>query len=58
MLTLMNENGLMSAFSNVSLVLKLSFSVMISNCLGESLFSVLQRARNQLRSAKGQKTMN
>ena len=58
MFRFINENELMHAFPNVSVVFKLYLCLMISNCSGECSFSVLKRVKNQLRSSTGQKRLN
>ena len=57
MFTFISENEFMNAFPNVSVVFRLYLCLMISNCLGECLFSVLKRVKNQLRSSMGQKRL-
>ena len=58
MLKFRNVNGLMSGFPNVFVVLRMYLFLIISNCSGERLFSVLKRVNNQFRSTMGQKRLN
>ena len=58
MFRFINENEFMHAFPNVSIVFRLYLCLMISNCPGERSFSLLKRAKNQLRSSMGQKRLN
>ena len=51
MLKFVNENRLMSAFPNVSFVLRMYLYMMFSNCFGERSFSMLKIVNNQLRSS-------
>ena len=53
-----NENEFLHAFPKVSVVFRLYFCLMISDCLGERSFSVLKRVKNLLRSSMGQKRLN
>ena len=53
-----NEHDFMHAFPNVSVIFRLYPCLMISNCSGERSFSVLKKAKNQLRSSMGQKRLN
>uniref|UniRef100_H2YAG0 DUF4371 domain-containing protein n=1 Tax=Ciona savignyi TaxID=51511 RepID=H2YAG0_CIOSA len=50
--------NLMSAFPNVSVVLRIYLCLMISNCSGERSFSVLKRVKNHLRSSMSQQRLN
>ena len=58
MFRFIDENKFMHAFPNVSVVFRLYLCLMIFNCSGERLFSVLKRVKNQLRSSMGQKKLN
>ena len=58
MFRFINENEFMHAFPNISVVFRLYFCLMISNCLGERSFSVLKKVKNQLRSSMDQKRLN
>ena len=51
-----NENEFMHAFPNRSVVFRLYLRLMIFNCSGKRSFSVLKRAKNQLRLSMGQKS--
>ena len=53
-----HENKFMHAFPNTSVVFRLYLCLMIFNCSGEHSFSVLKRAKNQLRLSMGQKKLN
>ena len=58
MFRFINENEFTHTFPNVSVVFRLCFCLMISNCSGERSFSVLNRVKNHLRSFVGQKRLN
>ena len=58
MFKFIDENELMHAFPNVSVVFRLYLCLIISNSSGKHSFSVLKRIKNQLRSSMGQKTLN
>uniref|UniRef100_H2ZDA0 HAT C-terminal dimerisation domain-containing protein n=1 Tax=Ciona savignyi TaxID=51511 RepID=H2ZDA0_CIOSA len=58
MFKFINENKLMSAFPNVSVVLRIYLCLMISNCSGDHSFSVLKRVKNHLRSSMSQQRLN
>ena len=58
MFRFINENEFMHAFPNISVVFRLYFCLMISNCSGERSFSVLKKVKNQLRSSVDQKRLN
>ena len=58
MFRFINENEFMHAFPNVSVVFRLYLCLMTYNCSSERSFSVLKRAKNQLRSSRGQKRLN
>ena len=58
MFRFINENKFMHVFPDVSVVFRLYLCLKISNCSGGRSFSVLKRARNQLRLSMGQKRLN
>ena len=58
MYKLIKENGLESAYPNVNIVLRIYFSLLVTNCSGERSFSKLKRVKNEQRTSLGQDKLN
>jgi hypothetical protein len=52
------KHDLCSCFPNVTIVLRMYLSVMVSNCTGERSFSRLKRIKDALRNSMGQERLN
>ncbi|CAB4013453.1 zinc finger MYM-type 1-like [Paramuricea clavata] len=58
MYKLILENKLETVFSNIEVALRIYLSLMISNCSGETSFSILRYIKNSYRSTMGQRRLN
>jgi hypothetical protein len=51
------QDGIESVFPDVSIVLRLLLTLMVTNCSGERSFSQLKRIKNEQRTAIGQERL-
>ena len=51
------QDGVESVFPNVSIVLRMFLTVMLTNCSGERLFSQLKRIKNEQRKKISQERL-
>ena len=58
MYRLLTNHKLEATFPNVSIVLRIYLSLMVTNCSGERSFSKLKRIKNEQRTSLGQNKLN
>ena len=58
MFIFIGKHGIVAAFPNVSIALRMYLCLMVSNCSGERSFSQLKLIKNDLRSTMGQERLN
>lgn len=51
------QDGIESVFPNVSIVLRMFLTLMVTNCSGERSFSQMRRIKNEQRTAIGQERL-